>query len=88
MDRNGLMQCNAVLVMYKLNLATKRVELYPTNIIKTYNNGVFPKWNRTFTEFGEFSKSLNHPVSHLCLAGAVVASWSLTQEVAGSSPFK
>ena len=26
------------------------------------------------------------PVSHLCLAGAVVASWSLTQEVAGSSP--
>ena len=27
------------------------------------------------------------PVSHMCLAGAVVASWSLTQEVAGSSPF-
>ena len=27
------------------------------------------------------------PVSHVCLAGAVVASWSLTQEVAGSSPF-
>ena len=26
-------------------------------------------------------------VSHMCLAGAVVASWSLTQEVAGSSPF-
>ena len=23
----------------------------------------------------------------MCLAGAVVASWSLTQEVAGSSPF-
>ena len=28
-----------------------------------------------------------HPVSHMCLAGAVVASWCLTQEVAGSSPF-
>ena len=27
------------------------------------------------------------PVSHMCLAGALVASWSLTQEVAGSSPF-
>ena len=27
------------------------------------------------------------PVSLLCLAGAVVTSWSLTQEVAGSSPF-
>ena len=27
------------------------------------------------------------PVSHICLAGAVVASWSLTQEVAGSDHF-
>ena len=27
------------------------------------------------------------PVSHMCLAGSVVASWSLTQEAAGSSPF-
>ena len=27
------------------------------------------------------------PVSHMFLAGAVVASWSLTQEVAASSPF-
>ena len=27
------------------------------------------------------------PVSHVCLAGAVVAFWSLTQEVTGSSPF-
>ena len=26
-------------------------------------------------------------VSDMCLAGAVVASWSLTQDVAGSSPF-
>ena len=28
------------------------------------------------------------PVSHMCLAGAVVASWLLTQEVSGSNPFK
>ena len=27
------------------------------------------------------------PISHMCLAGAVVASWSLTQEMAGSNPF-
>ena len=26
-------------------------------------------------------------VSHMCFSGAAVASWSLTQEVAGSSPF-
>ena len=27
------------------------------------------------------------PASHRCLTGAVVASWSLTQEVVGSSHF-
>ena len=27
------------------------------------------------------------PVSHMCLAGTVVVSWSLTQEVASSNPF-
>ena len=27
------------------------------------------------------------PVSHVCLAGTVVASWSLTQEMAGLNPF-
>ena len=27
------------------------------------------------------------PVSHMCLAGAVVASWPLIGEVAGSNPF-
>ena len=27
------------------------------------------------------------PVSHMCLTGDVVASLSLTQEVAGSNPF-
>ena len=26
------------------------------------------------------------PASYMCLAGAVVASWSLTQQVAGSNP--
>ena len=40
-----------------------------------------------FTEFRESNKSLKHefkdPVSHMCFAGTMVASWSLTQEVAG-----
>ena len=26
-------------------------------------------------------------VSHMCIAGTVVTSWSLAQEVAGSTPF-
>ena len=30
---------------------------------------------------------IKDPVSHMCLAVTVVASWSITQEVAGSSPF-
>ena len=57
----------------------------------------FSKWSRTFNEFNNFSefkesdKSLNwpqfkYPASNMCLTGAVVALWSLTQELAGSSP--
>ena len=47
-----------------------------------------------FSEFRESNKSLKHEcslfkdsVSHMCLAGFVVASWSLKQEVSGSGPF-
>ena len=39
-----------------------------------------------FSEFTESNKSLEqfvHYVSHMCFAGTVVASWFLTQEVAG-----
>ena len=50
--------------------------------------------DQKFGGFRESDKSLKHelgsfkdPVSNMCLAGAVVASWSLTQEVAGSMPF-
>ena len=34
-----------------------------------------------------WSSPFKDPISHMCLAGAVVASWSLTQEMAVSSPF-
>ena len=41
-----------------------------------------------FSKFKESEKSLGHEfkdsVYYLCLAGIVVVSWSLTQEVAGS----
>ena len=32
-------------------------------------------------------RQFKDPVSHVCLAGTVVASWSLTQEVLGLNPF-
>ena len=50
-----------------------------------------------FSEFSKFrksDKSLKHdwsrfkdPASHMYVTGTVVASWSLTQDVAGLNPF-
>ena len=37
-------------------------------------------WSMDWAQFKD-------PVSHMCLAGIVVASWSLTKEVVGLSPF-
>ena len=45
--------------------------------------GVFSKLNGNSVNSGKFKD----PVSHMCFAGAVVASKSLTQEVAGLNPF-
>ena len=49
---------------------------------------------RNFSEFRESDKSLKHdlghfkdPVSLMCLVDAMVASWSLTQGMAGLNPF-
>ena len=54
----------------------------------------FNEFSKFGGKFREFDKSLKHglsqfqdPVSHMCLAGTVVASLSLTQEMAGSNPF-
>ena len=59
--------------------------------------GVFPKWIRNSVNSANSGNLINHwstnwaqfidPDSHLCLAGTMIASWSLTEEVAGSSPF-
>ena len=56
-------------------------------------NGFFTKWNRNSVNSANSRNLINHssmnnsqfkdPVSHICLAGNVVASWSLIQEVAG-----
>ena len=46
--------------------------------------------NEKFSEFGESDKSLKHElvsISHMCLGGTVVSSWSRMQEMAGSRPF-
>ena len=58
-------------------------------------NGVFPKWNRNSVNSVNWGNRINHlsmnwgefkdPVFHMCLAAIVVASWSLTLEVAGSN---
>ena len=60
------------------------------------NNGVFPKWGKTFTEFSEFKETDSHwsmywawfkdPVSHMCLAGAAV-SYTKSGWVPCLSPF-
>ena len=46
--------------------------------------GVFPKWKRTFSEFRESDESLKHESD---CGSVVVASYSLTQEVACLSHF-
>ena len=55
--------------------------------------GIFAKWNRDSLNSANSGKLINHwsmnwaqfkdPVSHMCLAGTVVASWSFTQSWLG-----
>ena len=50
------------------------------NLVISANSGNFINhWNMNWAQFKD-------PASHICLTGSVVASWSLTQKVAGSSP--
>ena len=53
-------------------------------------NELFPEWKRNTVNIvnsGILINQFKDPAPHMCLAGAVVAPWSLTQEVAGSNPF-
>ena len=55
--------------------------------------GVFPKWNRNSLKPANSGNLINNgsmnwaqfkdPVSHMCLTGTVVSSWSVTHEEAG-----
>ena len=58
-------------------------------------NRFFPKWNWYLVNSTNSGNLINHcsmnwsqfkdPVSHMCLAGTVVACWFLTQETTGSN---
>ena len=62
--------------------------------LSTIQTWTFPKWNRNSVNsrnlINQYSMNwspLKDPVSDMCLTGTMVASWSPTQEVSGSSPF-
>ena len=60
---------------------TKSMEFFLNGAELSLNSAdLINHWNITWAWFED-------PVSHMCLAGTMVASWSLNQEMAGSSPF-
>ena len=62
----------------KLGLFTDSMEFFLNGAELSLNSVISA--NSTWAQFQD-------TVSHMCLAGAVVASWTLTQEVADLSPF-
>ena len=50
------------------------------SVISGNSGNLINHWSMNWTQFKD-------PATHTCLAGAMVASWSLTQEVAGLNPF-
>ena len=89
----GLLYCADVAFCegYKLDQHTPRFKVnFLLSIWANQPIGVFSKWNRNSLNSGNL---INHwsmnwaqfkdPVSHMCLDGAVVPSWSVTQEMAG-----
>ena len=55
-------------------------ELSLNLVISANSSNLINHWTMNWAQFKD-------PVSHMCLAGAVVASWSLKQKMAGSSLF-
>ena len=53
-------------------------ELSLNSVISANSGNLVNHWSMNWAQFKD-------PVSHMCLAGAVIASWSFRQEVAGSS---
>ena len=50
------------------------------SVISGNSGNLINHWSMNWIQFKD-------PATHTCLAGAMVASWSLTQEVAGLNPF-
>ena len=61
---------------YHIEFSNARFKKKPLHAITRLIN----HWSMNWAQFKD-------PVSHMCLAGAVLASWSLREAVAGSSPF-
>ena len=60
------------------------------NLRNQWDNGNLVNSANSVSQISHWSMNLSQSkdlVSHMCLAGAVVASWSLTQDAAGSNPF-
>ena len=55
-------------------------ELSLNSVISANSGNQINHWSMNWAQF-------NYSISHICLAGYVIAYWSTTQEVAGSCPF-
>ena len=76
------------------HLTTGGARAYLPTIVRLHN-GVFSKWIRNSVNSTNSENLINYwsmnrgqlidPFCYLCLAGAVVTSWSLTKDVAGSN---
>ena len=80
-NRRGLWRwCSAVITeVFKNTMAfwLNGAEFSLNSVISANSGNLINHWSMTWA-------ACRVPVSHMCLAGALVAFWSLTQEVAGS----
>ena len=78
--------CSAIILTLRSILGTKISSIEwikeeygaELSLNSSYSGNLINHWSMNYAQFTD-------PVSHMCLAGAVVASWCLTQEVAGSA---
>ena len=62
-------------------ICSAQMKQHTRNSLNSVNSGnLIIHWSMNWSHFKD-------RVSHMCLAGTVVAFWSLTQEVADSNPF-
>ena len=82
--RSNIFKKSCAISLQLFLLLIKTMELFLNGAELSLNSvnagNVINNWSMDWAQFKD-------SVSHMCLAGTEVASWSLTQEVAGSSPF-